>query len=281
MKARHFPALEPGRIAVTRDALHAWSRVVGDWLESCRPRRKHWWHISLRPTVRGLSTGIVHAGIDFELELDLRDGLLRGQVAGGGELRESLTGQSAAELAASVRGFLLGEGAAADLAPAAPEGDVAIASAPDYCPAVAADIARAWTSIAGAMGRLRAGIAEETSPIQVWPHHFDLSMVWLPGAKIPGQDPNDEEHSDKQMNFGFTLGDAGIPAPYFYITAYPEPGAFASLPLPTGTRWQTAGFSGAVLLYQDLASQAQPEDYLLAFWRSLLAAGRKHLLAHA
>ena len=43
--------------------------------------------------------------------------------------------------------------------------------------------------------------------------------------KIPGQDPADEESSDKQMNFGFTFGDEGIPEPYFYITAYPLPDA--------------------------------------------------------
>ena len=34
-----------------------------------------------------------------------------------------------------------------------------------------------------------------------------LAMIWLAGEKIPGQDPTDEEYSEKQMNFGFSLGD--------------------------------------------------------------------------
>ena len=44
-------------------------------------------------------------------------------------------------------------------------------------------------------------------------HCFDLSMIWLPGETIPGQDPDDEENADKQMNSGFTLSDAGITEP--------------------------------------------------------------------
>ena len=281
MNSKAFPELQANRITATRDALHRYAEVVGSWLEGCRPRRKHWWHISLRPTVRGLSTGLVHADKDFELELDLRDGVLHGQVAGGDELREPLHGQSAADVAKAVQDFLLTAGIATDRVPQVPEDDTARAAAAGYSGEVAADIARAWTSVAGAMASLRAGVREETSPIQLWPHHFDLSMVWLPGELIPGQDPADEEHADKQMNFGFTLGDAGIPEPYFYITAYPEPEAFASLRLPTGTVWHTEGFSGAVLRYRDLLEHEAPEDYLLDLWRGLLDAGRQHLLDNA
>ena len=112
----------------------------------------------------------------------------------------------------------------------------------------------------------------------LWPHHFDLAMMWLPGEKIPGQDPADEEQSDKQMNFGFTFGDGGIAEPYFYITAYPLPEAFPGLTLPAGTRWHTEGFSGAVLLYRDLLNSADPEAYLLDLWNTLLSAGREHML---
>ncbi len=129
------------------------------------------------------------------------------------------------------------------------------------------------------MAEFRAGIKEETSPIQLWPHHFDLSMLWLPGEKIEGQDPDNEEYSDKQMNFGFTFGDEGIPEPYFYVTAYPLPDGFPSLELPTGTEWQTEGFSGAVLLYKTLINSSDPHSYLLDLWAGLLSAGRDQMLS--
>jgi hypothetical protein len=77
------------------------------------------------------------------------------------------------------------------------------------------------------------------------------------------------------------LGDAGIPEPYFYVTAYPLPQALPKLQLPTGTTWHTEGFSGAVLLYQSLAQHADPGGYLLDLWNILLSEGRNHMLANS
>ena len=62
MISRHFPALDVDAIEDTRDALHAYSRVLGDCLKASRSKRKHWWHASLRPSLTGLTTGVVHAG---------------------------------------------------------------------------------------------------------------------------------------------------------------------------------------------------------------------------
>ena len=104
-------------------------------------------------------------------------------------------------------------------------------------------------------------------------------MLWLPGEKIAGQDPADEEYSDKQMNFGFVLGDAGISEPYFYVTAYPTPDGLGDVPLPAGAQWRTEGFTGAVLLYRDLLHQGDPHTGLLTLWQTLLAAGRERMLA--
>ena len=138
-------------------------------------------------------------------------------------------------------------------------------------------MAYAWSSVTAAMEEFRSGIREETSPIQLWPHHFDLTMTWLPGEKVPGQDPENEEYADKQMGFGFVLGDETVPEPYFYVTAYPLPDAFPTLPLPTGTAWQTIGFNGAVLPYRLLNDSSDPRGYLLDLWRGLLSAGQTHL----
>jgi len=102
--------------------------------------------------------------------------------------------------------------------------------------------------------------------------------MWLPGEKISGQDPNNEELSDKQMNFGFALGDDGISEPYFYITAYPLPEAFADLDLPAGAVWNTEGFSGAVLCYQALLKRSDPKSELIDLWEFLINCGREHML---
>lgn len=278
MTTRHFPAIDDAPIAPTRDALHAYSKILGAWLKACRPRRKHWWHASLRPSLRGLSTGVVHTGTDFELELDLRDSRLEIRTAAGENHSEPLVGQSAHRLAAAVSDCLAASGVDGGLAAKVRDGFEHGDAFDGYSAEQARLLAGVLGDVTAALRHLRTGIREETSPVQLWPHHFDISMLWLPGGKIAGEDPADEEAADQQMNFGFTFGDGGIPEPYFYITAYPLPEGLAETPLPAGTTWRSEPFSGAVLPYRVLAAADDSAGYLTDLFATLLAAGREHML---
>lgn len=277
MSDEKFPALDPAKIDTTRRAIHAYSRVAGAWAKALRKKRKHWWHASLRPSLYGLTTGVIYGGTDFEIELDLAASRLCVRTRRS-TFTERLTGQSSVQVAATIRNALLAAGVDKELMP----GDD-IASDDAYA-GYSADQAnlmhRAISSVTAALEDFRAGIREEKSPIQVWPHHFDLSMIWLPGHKVPDQDPADEEYADKQMNFGFAFGDESIPEPYFYVTAYPLPDALTDVGLPEGTTWKSDGFSGAVLLYGDLEAMNNPAGYLQELWSTLLAAGQTHLASN-
>lgn len=278
MAHRRFPALDVDEIAATRDALHTYAQVLGNCLKAARAKRKHWWHASLRPSLRGLTTGTVHADIDFEMELDLRSSHFHIRTASGESHSELLRGQPVYQLVDVISDFLLATGIKKD---AAEHLNLNVENSQHfdaYSEEQANLIGRVFSDVAAIMALFRAGIGEETSPIQVWPHHFDLSMLWLPGEKIAGQDPENEEYSDKQMNFGFVLGDDSIAEPYFYITAYPLPDALPGTPLPAGSIWQTTPFPGAVLLYESLAAMSDPTDYLLELWQTLLKSGRAHML---
>ena len=269
-----FPALDAGKLNATRQAVHAYARVAGAWAKARRRKRKHWWHASLRPSLYGLTTGVIYGPVDFEIELDLASSRLHVRTCTS-TFSERLQGQSSADVAATIRDRLQAAGADAEPAP-----DLEFINDDTY-PDCSADQAnamhRAIGSVAAALEDFRATIREEKSPIQVWPHHFDVSMIWLPGGKVAGQDGADEEYSDKQMNFGFAFGDENIPEPYFYVTAYPLPDAMPDVALPTGTTWHSDGFNGAVLLYKDLAAMEDPHAYLQELWSTLLAAGREHL----
>jgi hypothetical protein len=280
-----FPRLDAVALVDTRMACHAYASVLGDWTTACRTRRKHWWQLSLRPSLSGLTTEMIHAGRShFELELNLASNRLQGEIAGGDSFDQPLGKQTASELAEDIRAYLLEGGVDQQFIPdTAPQdghapldGDVKAG----YSAVIAADFAAAWRAISSAFTDFRAGIPEETSPIMIWPGHFDLAMMWLPGEKIPGQDPTDEEYSDKQMNFGFTFGDEGIPEPYFYITAYPMPDAFPGLNLPAGATWQTEGFNGIVLRYETLLTSQDPHGELVGLWNFVIGAGREHMLDH-
>lgn len=277
MAQNRYPPIDLPTIATTRNALHAYARLMGNWLKVCRLQRKHWWHASLRPSLVGLTTGVVYASIDFEIVLNLQKNLLQVQTSTGQDRNEPLHGQSAAKLGNNIEKFLVSCGLNKQVVPELPDDSADTYS--DYSAEQARVISGALCSVTSTMTHFRAGIREETSPIQLWPHHFDLSMLWLPGDKVPDRDLSDEEHADKQMNFGFTFGDEGIPEPYFYITAYPLPDALPATPLPPGATWQSEGFNGVVLMYKNLIeNNDEPERYLLALWRSLLEAGREHML---
>jgi hypothetical protein len=266
-----FPHLDAAAITTTKDALHDYARVVGAWCKSGRRNRKHWWHASLRPSLTGLTTDVIYGAPDFEIELDLINSRLDVKTATG-TTSELLCGQPSAQIASMVKAALLSVGVAEAMMPADDAGSDT--ERPEYSAEQASSMQRTLASVVAAMEDFRAGIREETSPIQLWPHHFDLSMIWLPGPKVEGQVPADEEFADKQMNFGFTFGDTTIPEPYFYVTAYPLPDGLPEVPLPPGTEWRSEGFSGAVLLYRDLVVRPDPDIYLLDLWNGLLEAGR-------
>ena len=283
MAANALPALPAEDLTGTRLVCHACARLLGGWTASCRSRRKHWWQLSLRPSLRGVRTGLLHAGeVDFELELDLAAAALRCETADGFRFSGALAEASVPELAIQVGEFLREQGVPPGDLPVYPEQgheSLLLGQGQAYVPEIGIEFAAVWRFIGSAMDEFRAGKPEEMSPIMIWPGHFDMAIMWLAGEKIPGQDPADEEHSDKQMNFGFSFGDDLVPGPYFYVTAYPNPEAFAALSLPTGARWQDEGFSGVVLDYAELAARDDPHGDLLALWNYLIENGRRQLLA--
>ena len=284
MANHNFPTLDASTLADTRDACNAYARTLGGWTTSCRQMRKHWWQQSLRASLNGVTTGVIHAdGIHFELALDLAGNHARGEIAGGGSLSEALGAQTATELEDAIQEFLLSGGVDKKFIPKNATGghgalDGSVRAG--YSVNIAASFAQVLRELSAAFTNFQASIPEETSPLNFWPGHFDLSMLWLGGEKITGVDTTDAESSDKQMNFGFSFGDGAIPEPYFYTTAYPLPGAFPGLDLPCGAYWHDVGFNGAVLRYRDLTDCQDPNAVLLELWHYLLNAGRQHILDH-
>ena len=193
-----YPAIDIASMADTKNALHAYARLMGTWLKHCRAKRKHWWHTSLRPSLKGLTTGMVYGAIDFEIELNMRESFFNVSKSTGQQLNEPLQGESVAQLQDKIKNFLVSCGLGEQSIPELPA-DIADAHYADYSPAQAKQLADVLSSVTAVMTNLRTGIREETSPIQLWPHHFDLSMLWLPGEKVPDQDPDNEEYADNNV----------------------------------------------------------------------------------
>ena len=255
---------------VARDMLHFYAQVAGAIRAAMAPPEKHWYHVSLRATAGGLTTTpIPSSHSTFEITLDLSTCCWIIVTDAGARWQIPLLGQSAREVfdaTAKALGSMLNRG---KIDPR----QLPTSKARDFD----ADAVRRYGRVlAWVDAQLKAFKAEqrgETSPVQLWPHHFDIAVLLFSGRKIPGTDPRDPEMSDEQMNFGFVPGDEAIREAYFYATAYPQPTHRRRPRLPTGARWHTRGWEGAILPYATLVNTRNPERRLLEFLRAFRGWG--------
>ncbi|GIK43846.1 MAG: hypothetical protein BroJett011_76790 [Chloroflexota bacterium] len=269
-----FPVLALAEWQPTRDTLQTYSKVLGKIRRALSPPQKHWWHISLHVVPQGLTTTDVpipdaEDDASFEMVLDLQQGQLIITTSRGDSWRTPLAGQSAKEFCDTSLAALARMGIPVEIERSlfADESSRVLeaAAAKNYC--------QAAVNIDRVLKQFKAGLPGETGPVQLWPHHFDLALLWLSGRKIPGVDPADEENADEQMNFGFSTGDEGMPEPYFYATTYPWPAGITDAPLPAGAVWYTESWKGALLSYETLVEADRPEKKLLAYLQAAYQAG--------
>ncbi len=264
-----FPPLALADWQPTYDTLHHYSRALGAIRRALSTREKHWAHSSLRVNATGLTTtAMPYSSTRVELALDLTTHVFTISTSQGARGQARLHGQPLTTFWRQVNDAL----AVLDIHPNATVPDYPDAT-PIYDPAAVERYWRALSQIDLLLKRFKSELRQETGDVQFWTHHFDLALLWFSGRLAPGQDPNDEENADEQMNFGFSVGDSGIPEPYFYITAYPLPDGLVGTPLPDGAYWQTEGWNGAVMKYATLVGAASPDEKLLEFWRTVQKRG--------
>jgi hypothetical protein len=267
-----FPPLPLDDWRPSRDTIHGYSRLLSAVRRALTPPQKHWWHVSLRAAAAGLTTTPIPAGdMTFEMLLDFATHELCISTSEGDWWNMSLRGQSLREFSEEALEALRTFGVTCEI----DEAQFRSASARDYDAVAVEDYWQTLSQLDVLLKQFRAGLREETAPVQVWTHHFDISLVWFSGRLVPGVDPDDAEQADEQMTFGFSTGDEGIPAPYFYVTAYPWPAGLAQTDLPWGAVWHDAGWKGALLPYDALLERDDPKDRLLQFWRTVQGAGAR------
>ncbi len=128
-----------------------------------------------------------------------------------------------------------------DLPPYAVEGGAPFPAAPADLTAV-----DDWLAFAAP---LLEDVAKDprASGLVLWPHHFDLATL-LSLEDEPGEEA-------PSVGVGLSLGDGAYEEPYFYVSPWPYPAPAALGALSRG-RWNTDGFTAAVLTAQDLSGVA-------------------------
>ncbi len=260
----------------TRDTLHQYARIIGKIRRRYMPKSKHWWHITLSVSARGLTTTPFPLGVqNLELSLDLAAHQLAIDSSDGWSTTLPLAGQSGAGLCHRISTTLAA--ASIELEP-----DVLAGFDDDqilpYDIEAISRFRRIINWVDAAFKTFKGELREETSPVQLFAHHLDLAMNWFSGRLVPGVDPADEEKADENMNFGFVTGDSSIPDAYFFATAYPEPDKWTDFALPEDAYWYADGWSGAVLPYDAVVASDQPFELLLNYLRTLQSQGKSLML---
>lgn len=268
-----FPPIPFQQWHKTYDALHQYARVIALVRRTLTPPLPHWYHASLRVAANGLTTTPVPCGAKtFEILLDLTRGAVVIDTSCGERAQVALHGQTVSEFLTELLDAL----ASLEIRPTLDDKQFREDTAPrEYDPSYITPFWQALSQVDIVMKKFKGELRENTGPVQFWSHHFDLALLWFSGRMVQDMNPNDEESSDEQLNFGFCAGDYGIPAPYFYVSAYPLPGGWVGAPLPQGAYWHSAGWNGAVLLYEKLSASSDPSDLLLTFFRMAQRAGAR------
>src|SRR3954449_5965054 len=122
-----WPALPPAAWEDTRATLHMWTQIVGKVRMALTPPVNHWWHVTLYPSARGLSTGPIPAppGL-LDIEFDFIDHELVIRTSDAGRRAFPLRGQSVASFYEETMGALRQLGVAVDIHPVPNEVTVAI-----------------------------------------------------------------------------------------------------------------------------------------------------------
>jgi hypothetical protein len=270
MNREIFPDLRLDRWRDSRDTLWGYARALAAIRREASPHHPFWWHTTLYVSRQGLTTSeIPHQSSSFEIELDLIDqrAVLRSRELGVSSW--PLVGQTPGQFFEQTIQVLASLGV---------ETGVEMPEAPGDCHgswdvAAIQRFGRALTRVDAIFERFRSDLDGKTSPVHLFGHHFDLSLLWLSGRSVEGEEASEPELASEQLTFGFSTGDDNLSEPYFYATAYPEPEEFVGSPLPEPAFWNSDGFSGAVLRYSDVRQSDEPESLVARFLNDTHRAG--------
>ncbi|MET0425760.1 MAG: DUF5996 family protein [Actinoplanes sp.] len=280
-----WPRLRVADWADTRDTLHMWTQIVGKVRMAHAPAINHWWHVTLYPSARGLSTSAIpYRNRVLDLEFDFLDHRLRLRTSDGRQREVVLEPKTVAAFYAETMAALAELGVETQIHAVPNEVDPAIPFAEDqtHCSYDGASARLFWQQLLQVdrvLAGFRTGFVGKASPVHFFWGAMDLAYTRFSGRvapEHPGGAPNcppsvmREGYSHELASCGFWPGYGEEGA--FYAYAYPEPPGYAEHAVLPAAAHFDRGMGEFVLPYEAVAGSPDPDRTLTDFLRSTFAA---------
>jgi hypothetical protein len=283
-----WPRLPLGEWRETQSTLHRWLQIVGKTRLALAPPVNHWWHVTLYPTARGLTTSPMPSGSrTVEVELDFVDHNLLVRTGEGATRAMALVPRTVADFYREYLALLETLGFRPRLRPIPSEMADTLSFPEDqqhrsYDPEYAARCWKILTQADRVLQEFRGRFLGKCSPVHFFWGGFDLACTRFSGQTAPshpGGVPNlpdwvtREAYSHEVSSAGWWPGDARFPEPAFYSYMYPEPAGFPDVRIRPAEAYYHPELREFVLPYEAVRNAQRPDELLLQFLQSTYEAG--------
>ncbi len=271
----------------TKITLHLYLQIIGKVKLAMAPRKNHWWHITLLPHPTGLTTGWVPLDSgSFQITMNF--------VAHQCELTYSsgdistitlMDGLSVAAFYQKLMDDLKQHGVSPDIIPKpydhpCKEPFATCDQYHHYDARFVENYHQVLSFVASVFEKFRGKFLGKVSPVQLYWHHMDLAVTRFNGKKGPMPSPEStkadrDAYSHEVISAGFWAGDENVRGAAFYSYTFPSPDGIEKQPLSPGkAQWDmSSGSPMAILMYDDLIKESDPESALIEFLESSYQAG--------
>ena len=232
-----LPALENWE--KTRVGLHQIAQTLGAIRVACSDPQPNDLHFSLSLSGEGVSTNRMRCGGELRFDFDeLRLTFIRGSCR---VFTLDVKGHSQVSLMASLLAIFgeCGYSIGPSMKRITGEAPVEIERTQ------AGRYWRALSAVFDALAGFRAGLGGFSTPLVLWPHHFDLGFIWFPTAEA-------DERVAPQIAYGFAPASPGLDEPYIYAYAWSQTQGYLDLPAQAPARATSDGYTGLYIAYDDL-----------------------------
>lgn len=254
----------------TRATLHAYAHAIDAIPRAHGTPHPKWWHVSLKPTVHGLTTDLVDTPDGpISLRMNFAANEIHLDRSGNTELVIPMD----AGLTATEVGIQLID--AVGLEDSYNRERFETDDVRPYDPAHALELWNAFDGAAKILLDHNDEIGGEQAPVQVWPHGFDIATEWY-GTKTQEHEENGEvEVLSSQLNLGFYPGGRA----YFYSNPWPfAADELLKHELPHGAVWNSEGWEGSILYLDQVAGHSDSADKVREYARAVFDIASPTLL---